>query len=375
MVDLARKNLFHDKLRFVITVSGVAFAVSLVLLQVGLFVGLLDNATVIVDHIDADLWVTSHNTANVDFSHSFPETYVQRVRSVAGVERADNLIVAYMDIALPDGAQEGTLVYALENFRLWGVPWNVESGNPDDLRRGRFVMLDASAEQRMGPFEVGDYREYLGHRLRVVGKVHDALSFTTSPVSFMDYHLAQEINPERYEGQTAYILAKLSPGADLEAARAEIRARLPYHDVYTKAEWSAASRTYWVKNTGIGFSMYLTVFLGCLVGLVIVAQTLYTSTMEHIREFGTLKAIGGTNATIYGIIGRQAAISGVVGFALGLIPAIAMKPVILSAGLKLIIPPSFFAVVFVGTLLMCLAAGLISFRKVASIDPALVFRT
>src|ERR1700740_2252326 len=96
-VDLATKSLLHDKLRFLITVSGVAFAVTLVFVQVGLFGGLLDNASVTIDHIDADLWVTSRNTPNVDFAHGFPEGLVQRVRSIDGVLRADNLILQFLN--------------------------------------------------------------------------------------------------------------------------------------------------------------------------------------------------------------------------------------------------------------------------------------
>ena len=94
MVSLARKNLLHDRLRFVITVSGVAFAVTLVLVQVGLFMGLLGKATVTIENASADIWVTSRETPNVDFAHTFPETNVLRVRGVPGVARADNLIVA-----------------------------------------------------------------------------------------------------------------------------------------------------------------------------------------------------------------------------------------------------------------------------------------
>ncbi len=63
--------------------------------------------------------------------------------------------------------------------------------------------------------------------------------------------------------------------------------------------------------------MYITVFLGCLVGIVVVAQTLYTSTMEHIKEFGTVKAIGGGNGDIYRILGKQATIAAVAGFVAG----------------------------------------------------------
>jgi putative ABC transport system permease protein len=130
-----------------------------------------------------------------------------------------------------------------------------------------------------------------------------------------------------------------------------------------------------VVSTGLGFNMFLTVFLGCLVGVVVVTQTLYTSTMEHLKEFGTVKAIGGSNTTIYSILGKQAMIAAVVGFVLGALPSYGLRPLIAMGGLKLIVPPMLTAVVFVGTIVMCLFAAAISFRKVAAIDPALVFRT
>jgi putative ABC transport system permease protein len=116
--------------------------------QVGLFLGLLDNASVTIEHISADLWVTSRNTPNVDFAHTFPETAVQRVRSVPGVAAADNLIVWFMTVNLPSGAQEGTLAYALSDFHRWNIPWNVESGDVDDLKRGQYLFLDGSAVKR-----------------------------------------------------------------------------------------------------------------------------------------------------------------------------------------------------------------------------------
>src|SRR5256885_1726365 len=138
MVDLALKTLLHDRTRFAITIAGVAFAVLLVLFQVGLFLGLLDNASVTVEHIDADLWVTSKNTPNVDFSHAFPESRVDRVRSVSGVARADNLIVSFLNIDLPSGSQESVITYALEDFERWGIPWGSWEGNLSDLLRGDY---------------------------------------------------------------------------------------------------------------------------------------------------------------------------------------------------------------------------------------------
>jgi putative ABC transport system permease protein len=374
MVDLARKNLLHDKLRFAITISGVAFAVTLVLVQIGLFLGLLDNATITIERIPADLWVTSKNTPNVDFAHTFPDSRVQRVRSVPGVQTADNLIVQFINVALPSGAEESTVVYALENFERWSLPWKVVQGNISDLRRGAYVFLDASAAKRFGQFEIGDYREFVGNRLKIIGITKEARSFTTTPISFMDYDLAQRIG-NNLSNRTSYILVKLAPGADPEAVRAEIRRRLPFNDVFTSREWATRSRNYWIISTGLGLNMFITVFLGCLVGLVVVAQTLYTSTMEHLKEFGTVKAIGGGNSDIYGILARQATISALVGFVFGAIPSYLLGKFVARADLKLIIPPALWTGVFIGTVVMCLAAALISFRKVASIDPALVFRT
>jgi putative ABC transport system permease protein len=242
-VDLATRSLLHDKLRFFITVSGVAFAVTLVFVQVGLFLGLMDNASLTINQIDADIWVTSHNTANIDFAQTFPETHVKRVRSIPGVARADNLIVWFMNVTQPSGAVEGTEVYALENFARWNFPWNVVQGNLEDLRRGHFMMLDDSAKKRWGAFAVGEFREVLGRRLKIIGKTVDAKSFTTTPLTFMDYRLAQSLNPSDLRGNTTYILVKLAPGADLEAVRSEIRRRLPFNDVYTKGEWAKRSRS------------------------------------------------------------------------------------------------------------------------------------
>ncbi len=375
MVDLGLKTLLHDKVRFLITVSGVAFAVTLVLVQVGLFVGLLDNSTITIRKLDADLWITSKNSPNLDFVHQFPESNLYRARSVKGVARADNLILSFMQVALPSGAEETSIVYAMQDFERWGVPWQVAEGDLDDLKRGAFVMFDESAAKRFGPFAVGDYREVNGQRLKVIGTSREAKSFTTTPIAFMDFRRAQEIQPELLSGMTSYIVVKLEPGADVATVKAELERRLPYNDVFTSAAWAERSRGYWIENTGIGFNAFLTVFLGCLVGVVVVAQTLYTSTMEHLKEFGTVKAIGGSNLDIYRMLGKQATVAAVLGFVVGYLPAQLLKPVIASAGLKLIIVPEVTGVVLLGTVVLCLVSALVSFRKVASIDPALVFRT
>jgi putative ABC transport system permease protein len=373
MVDLARKILFHDKLRFLITVSGVGFAVTLVLVQAGMFLGLMDNATCTIDNMDADIWVVAKNTPNIDFARTFSDSYVNLVRSVDGVQRADNLIVWFIRMALPSGAQEGVEVYAMERGEQWNLPWDVAEGNVADLRRGNYLILDDSAVRRCGPFAVGDYREMIGKRLKVIGRSRNALSFTTAPIGFADLRTVQDMTTE-LNGRTTYIVVKLAPGANRERVIAEIQRRLPYMDVHTKQTWSWMSRAYWVINVGLGLNLFMSVFLGCLIAVMVVAQTLYTSTMEHLKEFGTIKAIGGSNGEIYKVLAKQAAIAGVIGFALGAGMTLAMKPLMSGGGMNLVVAPKLWATAFVGTVGFCLTAAMVSFRKVAHLDPAMVFR-
>jgi putative ABC transport system permease protein len=374
MIDLALKMLFDEKARFSATVLGVGFAAGLVLVQIGLFFGLLDNASITIDKLPADLWITARNTPNVDFGSPYPEQYVQRLRSIPGVARADNLIVWYATISLPTGAKESVVYYALENFQAWGFPWDIESGDTADLRRGRYVILDLSAERRFGPFQVGDYREFQGRRLKIIGRTRGALSFTTSPIAFLDYRLAQSLSPDELSGRTTFTVVRLEPGADAAAVRREICRRLPHNDVYSSHEWAKRSRSYWIESTGLGLTLFLTVALGALVGVVIVAQTLYASTTEHLTEFGTVKAIGGGNLTVYGIIAEQASFAAVLGFGVALTIAAALVPLLAQLDMKMIVSPTVAALVFVGTQVLCLGAAVLSFRKVASLDPALVFR-
>ena len=374
MIDLAFKMILDERARFAATILGVGFASALIMIQMGLFFGLLENASITIEHLDADLWVTSRNASNVDFGNPFPETYVNRIRSIPGVARADNLIVFYAIVALPTGAKESIIYYGLEDFSAWNFPWDVQSGDPADLRRGPYFMLDDSAERRFGPFEVGDYREVQGQRLKITGRTRNALSFTTSPVAFLDYRLAQQLSPTELSERTTFVIVRLEPGANRAAVAEEIERRLPYNDVHTKDAWASQSRTYWIESTGLGLTLLLTVALGGLVGVVIVAQTLYASTSEHLTEYGTVKALGGGNLTVCGIVAEQASFAAAFGYGLGLILTFGLEPVLAKLDMKMIVSPTLLVLVFVGTQTLCLAAALFSLRKVASLDPAMVFR-
>lgn len=374
MVDLASKMLLDDRSRFVSTIAGGGFSVMMVTIQVGIFLGMLDNASITITRTDADLWVAARGTPNVDFGNTFPEVYVHRVRSIPGVARADNLIVWFVTVALPNGAKESALIYAVEDFTRWKLPWEVLEGNPADLRRGPYALLDESARKRFGQFSVGAYREILGRRFKIIGITRGARSFTTNPIAFIDYRQAQALYPAELQGRTTYILVKLAEGASPAEVRAEIRRRLPFNDVHSRTDWAERCRAYWVESTGLGLSVFMMVFLGALVGVVIVGQTLYASTMDHRREFATIKAIGGTNADVYRIISKQSLIVALASFAVGMVLARVVSPFMEMQDLKIIIPPTCDLIVLIGTVVLCLAASLVSFRRIASLDPAVVFR-
>ena len=180
MVDLARKILLHDKMRFLITVSGVAFAVTLVFVQVGLFEGLLDNASVTIERIDADLWVTARNTPNVDFSNTFPETLrpARPLDPRRGAGRQPDRLVRRASRCRPAPRRTRSSTPSRTSPAGASLDGSLE-GDPRDLRRGKYVILDDSARKRFGAFAVGDYREFFGQRLKIIGRtargalVHD----------------------------------------------------------------------------------------------------------------------------------------------------------------------------------------------------------
>jgi putative ABC transport system permease protein len=375
MLDVAVRMLVHDRSKLAITVLGVAFSVALVLVQVGLFRGLLANATVTIEQADAEIWITSRNTPNIDFPHYFPDNYVQRVRSVPGVARADNLLVAYVAMQLPTGAEETVLVYGLESPTTWRLPWDVVEGKPEDLRSARRMFLDDSATRRCGPFAVGEAREMFGQRLEIAGRTRGALSFTTMPIAFTSLSVAQDLETGLFGGRTAYILVKLAPGADADEVAAELRRRLPYNDVHTREAWAQRTRDYWIVNTGLGFNMALTVLLGVIVGVTVVSQTLYAATLDHSREFGMLKAIGAENGHIQALIAAQAAVAAVTGFAFAIGPVFGLRELARGAGLELVLTSDLTLGVFAAAVVLCLSASLLSFRRIARIDPSLVFRT
>jgi putative ABC transport system permease protein len=127
-------------------------------------------------------------------------------------------------------------------------------------------------------------------------------------------------------------------------------------------------------TTGAGVAVLLAAVLGLVVGFVVVAQTIYATTMDHLKEFGTLKAMGAPNRYVYKVILTQAAISAVLGYALGMVVSAFVVHASQKGGAAILLPWQMAIGMFFLTLLMCTGAALVSISKVTRLDPAMVFK-
>lgn len=374
MFYVALRILLYDKIRSLITLLGVVFAVGLIFAQVGIYLGLMETSSVIIDHTEGDIWVTSKNTRNFDFAQPIPEYFYDHVKSVEGIQWAEKLIVTWGLIKQKEGGTEQVEVIGYNPDTLVGGPWKMTEGDARSVKNGNFFIVDESAWKRLGKFQVGDYRDIFFRRLQVVGISSGAKSFTTAPLIFTSYNVAQSLSDLVGPANTVFVVAKVDPRYGVADVVARLKKKLKDVDVYTSGDFSRKTRLYWTIETGVGFSFMLTILISFLIGMLIVGQTIYNSTMEHIKEFGTLKAMGADNAEIYRIIFSQAFINALAGYLASLVITIASVKLYHAAGMVMVVNVWVNVVVLVLTLLMCFAAAFVSIRKIKSIDPAILFR-
>ncbi|MBS1833617.1 MAG: ABC transporter permease [Acidobacteria bacterium] len=373
MANLAWKNLVYDKVRLSVTLTGIVFALVLVLIQFGLFLGFLDTTANIVAASGADLWITAPGIPHVNGATAIPESRRYKALSVAGVERAEKHNIQFVNWKLPSGAQEAVQIVGFELNSGMGGPWNIVEGSVDDLRGEDTVMVDELYKEKLGVKGIGHVAEIQGKRARVVGFTRAIRSFTTSPYVFTSFKNSQNyarLGPD----EMLFLLVKLAPGANAAAVQKALQETIPGVDVYTNAEMRRKTQNYWLFSTGAGVTTLMGAALGLLVGMVVVAQTIYASTVDHIREFGTLKAMGAGNGYVYKVIIQQALISAGFGYVLAIGAGYLVAKGSETGNAAILLPPEMALGTLVLAALMCIGASVISIRKATTIDPALVFK-
>jgi len=372
LLKLAARNLLYDKLRFAATVVGIVFSIVLVTVQLGLFVSFERTVAIMIDHARADLWIVPLGTKCFEDPSLLDEANRYRALSIDGVMKVDPILISFAQWRMSDGGASPVLVIG-SDLRGGGLlPWNLVEGSVDALSAPEAVAVDRTYFDRLGVTGIGSTAEMRDRRAEVRAATNGIRSFTTTPYVFTPLDRARS-----YTGtprtKVTYLLVHLKPHTDVERVRSQLQSVLTKAEVLTAAEFSSRSRSFWLFGTGAGAALFAGALLAMVVGSVVVAQTLYSSTKEHLYEFATLRAIGSSGKYLQTVIITQALLSAVAGFAIALVIGLCVVRVTSESALPVLMTPGLTVILFLLTIVMCVISALSSMVKVMRMDPAMVF--
>jgi putative ABC transport system permease protein len=368
---IAIKTLLADRGKFAAALVGVVFSVVLVNVQGGLFLGLIRKAGMLVDNSQADIWVGHKHMHNVDFPRDIPRRWLHRVRAVPGVAEAEPYLVGFSEMTLPSGNYESVVMVGVPRDSSMGRPWNMYAGN-SPLDQPHAVVVDVCDGDKLEEPALGDLREIGGRRARIVGQTRGVLSFLVTPYVFTSYDQAMTfLNKD--PRNCSYFLVKVQPGEDVNDVCRRIMDRTPELDAFPREKYSALSQQFWLTRTGIGISFGAATLMGLLVGLIMVAQTLYASVLDRVAEFAAMKAIGANDRQIFRILGVQASLMAISGSLIGFVVVAGLLG-ISTPRATIEVPPWLSAGSVLLVLGICLLAALLPYERVRKIDPLSVLQ-
>jgi putative ABC transport system permease protein len=372
-LTLASRNLFHDRVRLIATVVGIVFSIVLVTVQLGVFMSFERMITTMIDHAQADLWIVPAETKSFEDSGLLNGRERLQALSIDGVKDAVPLIAGFASWRKPNGGASTSILIVGAPTNTEGLhPWNVVEGSAEDLSTPDAVAIDRSYFAQLGIRGLGGKAEINNQRARVAAVTSGIRSFTTTPHVFASLDRARAylgIPPSKAN----YVIVRLAPNADAAKVRSRLAANLSDAEVLTPDEFRHRSRLFWLFDTGAGAALLGSAILAVIVGTIIVAQTLYSSTKDHLKEFATLRAIGSSRNYILKVILLQALLSAVVGFSMAALIDVALVKATADAALPIMMTPALTFGLFVLTVAMCAIAAVSAIRVVTRIDPVLVF--
>jgi putative ABC transport system permease protein len=377
VLRFAGKMLAHDGPKSLAGIGGVGCAVCLVLIQIGLYFGSRNSMSMVIDRSTADLWVVAPGVTNFDDAQFLPESVLYQVRSVPGVDRAEPFVVAYANWQLPTGGRQ---TIQMLGFDLEGEllrPWNLMAGQTEDLRYDRSVFVDAGDRGKLHISALRDEAEIFTlrrqcMRAQVRGLTSQVKAFHTNPVI-----MGSSTNVLAYrqasEGQFTYVLVRTTPGWDRQQVAQAIQQAVSLTEVHTREDFSRMTRLHWTQKTGIGIALLATAFIGAIIGFGTVAVLIYVATMDYLREYATLKAVGAPNRRVVALVVVQAVVTGLCGYLLGLGFTYLARLELERRTLMLHIPMDLLGYVLVGSLALCAAASVFAAIKIIHAEPGIVF--
>src|SRR5215471_6521950 len=376
---VALKMLTGDRAKYLGLIFTIAFCTFLLENQTSIFAGILKRTgSQIADVTDADIWVMDPKTEYFEQTKALKDTDLTRVRGVDGVQWAVKLFKGSPVARTPNGKFAVSFCLGLDDATLAGAPRKMLLGSWESLRAPDSVIVDKAGYVLLfphEPLELGRTLELNDHKVTIVGISDASAPFVSWPVIHARY--SEAINfVGRERTQLSYVLVHAKPGVRAKDLTQRIEAQTGLRARTTRQFiWDCVR--YYLKNTGIPVNFGITIAIALIVGAVVAGQTFYLFTIENLRQFGALKAIGVTNWRLVGMVLLQAAAIGLIGFSLGTGMAaeffnffghkLATRGIILM----------WQSVALTGGCIsfVVILASFLSLRRVLVLEPAIVFRS
>jgi putative ABC transport system permease protein len=385
MYKIALKILVGNTGKYVGMIAGVFFAALVITQQLSIFVGIMSRTIGFLSDVRLpDIWVTDPMVQYINDVKPLQDTKLYQVRGVEGVQWAVPMYKGMIRARLPSGQFQNCDVIGLDDATLIGGPPVMVEGAVADLRRADGVIIDVvAAKTKLAhppaypggprkPLQVGDVLELNDNRAVIVGIAQTTRSFQSQPIVYTTYSRATSFAP-RERKLLSFILVKAKDGVPLSALTREIAKRTGLA-ARTADEFMEHTIDYYLKNTGIPINFGIAVLLGFVVGTAVAGQTFYSFTVDNIRYFGTLKAMGASSMMLVKMVLLQSVVVGLVGYGLGVGMASLTRVVSANSELAFKFPWQLLAISAVAVTLICMLSALFSIRKVIKLEPAIVFK-
>ena len=380
-VMLGWMQLRYQKVRLAVAISGIAFAVILILMQLGFRASLLQSSVRYHERLRYDIAIVSPDTLFLAQPAPISSRRLYQAQGVPGVASVSPLYVSAAIWKNPwDHTTRRLLVLGMiPSDDLLDAPGVSEQLSL--VRREDALLFDRLSRPEHGPvadeFEAGHpvVSELNDRHVEVVGLFEMGTSFGIDASALTSDDNFLRLFPSRKRTQIDIGLVSLEPGADPMAVRDAIRAVVPQDVlVLTRADWIAREKSYWLSTTPIGAVFSFGVVVGLAVGAIIVYQILFSDVSDHLPEYATLKAMGYSNRYVSGVVIQQAVILAVLGFLPGALVSMWLYRVIGAATrLPMVLDGTRGVTVLLLTIGMCAVSGSLALRRVRRLDPADVF--
>ena len=373
MTGIAWRILTCKPARTVVAIIGLGFLFFLSVAQVGMLVGWCNTTSAIIRHAQADVWVMAERTPAFDDGTAIPRQRVYQSRTVEGVDWAQGLVMVWNTWQRPDGRRVNIELIGLDNGCVGG-PWDLQADRVEDVHLPDGVIVDELFVSVLGVERVGDEAERYGRRAIVRGISRDVRTFTASPFVFTSLDSAIRYDRRYSPAEVKYVLVRCSAGYSPEVVRDRLRETLANVEVLTSREFAVKTISYWMLETGIGITVVLTALLGFAVSIVVMTQTMYTLTTEHLEDYATLAALGFLPSQLLNCVLQHALALVSCGIVLGTVGFRSAAMASARTPLPLEMTNEIYAVLVVLSVGVCLVATYVSVGSVLRINPSSVFR-